>query len=216
VVAVDDDGRMRLALPVLVLSTALVAGCSAPTTAPTTAPDGAGSATTQTETAPAPSAAGEALLAKHALRGKSAMEVIDTLDRMPMDQRPTDLMASVRPDRLLVSGDDTEVTLPIPPDRFYLSVAPYVDSTHECFNHSLTTCKGELGGEDVEVSLVDESTGAVLADGVKTVFANGFIGFWLPKDTTATLRIGHEGKVAQTKVSTHADDPTCLTTMQLA
>ena len=160
--------------------------------------------------------AGQALLAKHALTGKSAMEVIDTLDRMPIEERPTDLKASVRPDTLLVSGDGAEVSLPIPADRFYLSVAPYVDSTHECFNHSLTTCKGELGGEDVEVSLVEEGSGTVLADGVKTVFANGFVGFWLPKDTTATLRIRHGGKEAQAQVSTHADAPTCLTTMQLA
>ena len=205
---------MRLTLSVLVvsLSTALVSGCAAPTTAP----DEVGPATTQTQTTGGPSAAGQALLAKHSLTGKSAVEVIDTLDRMPVEQRPADLMASVRPDALLVSGDGTEVALQIPADRFYLSVAPYVDSTHECFNHSLTTCKGELGGEDVEVSLVEEGRGAVLVDGVKTVFANGFVGFWLPKDTAGTLRIRHDGKVAETRISTHADAPTCLTTMQLA
>ena len=204
--------RATLSVLVLGLSTVLVAGCAASPTAS----DGAGAGTSRSQTAAAPSAAGQALLAKHSLTGKSATEVIDTLDRMPVEQRPTDLMASVRPDVLIVSGDGAEVALPIPADRFYLSVAPYVDSTHECFNHSLTTCKGELGGEDVEVSLVEEGSGAVLVDGVKTVFDNGFVGFWLPKDTAGTLRITHEGKVAEATVSTNADDPTCLTTMQLA
>lgn len=205
---------MRPSLPVLALALAatLVSGCAA--SAPT--PDAAGGGTTQTRSATGPSAAGQALLAEHGLTGRSAVEVIDTLDRMPVGKRPADLMASVRPDALIVSGDGTEVSLPIPSDLFYLSVAPYVDSTHDCFNHSLTTCKGELGGEDVEVSLVEEGSGSVLVDGVKTVFDNGFVGFWLPKDTTGTLRIRHDGKVAQARVSTHADAPTCLTTMQLA
>lgn len=205
---------MRLTLSVLVvsLSAVLVTGCATSTTTS----DGSGSGATQSQATAGPSAAGQALLAKHSLTGKSAVEVIDTLDRMPVEKRPADLMASVRPDVLLVSGEGTEVALPIPADRFYLSVAPYVDSTHECFNHSLTTCKGELGGEDVEVSLVEEGSGAVLLDGMKTVFANGFVGFWLPKDTVGTLRIRHDGKMAETKISTHSDAPTCLTTMQLA
>ena len=205
--------RLTRSALVVTLATVLVAGCAA---APTADRDETSRVTTSTQAATGPSAAGQALLAKHDLSGKSAVEVIDLLDRMPVGQRPKDLMASVRPDVLIVSGDDAEVSLPIPADRFYLSVAPYVDTTHDCFNHSLTTCKGELGGEDVEVSLVEDGTGAVLVGEMRTVFDNGFVGFWLPKDTTGTLRITHDGKTAQTKVSTHADAPTCLTTMQLA
>ena len=203
---------MRLHRPLLVAvtCTAALSGCAGTPTEPAQ-----GTSTgSQATSAPAPS--GRALLAKHALTGKSAVEVINELDRMPLEDRPADLRASVRPDVLLVSGDDAEVSLPIPADRFYLSVAPYVDTTHECFNHSLTTCKGELGGEDVEVSLIEEGSGKVLADGVRTVFDNGFVGFWLPKDIAATLRITHDGKVAERRISTHAADPTCLTTMQLA
>lgn len=203
--------RLTSSVVVLVLGTVLVAGCTAPT--PTTDRT---SATSRSQTAVPPPAAGQALLAKHALSGRSAVEVIDSLDRMPVEKRPADLMASVRPDALLVSGDGAEVSLPIPPDRFYLSVAPYVDATHDCFNHSLTTCRGELGGKDVEVSLVEDGSGTLLADGARTIFANGFVGLWLPRDTTGTLRIRYDGKVAEAKVSTHADAPTCLTTMQLA
>lgn len=203
--------RVHRALVLAAVCTTVLAGCAAtPTDTPTS------SATATAGSSSAPTAAGEALLAKHALTGRSAVEVIDSLDRMSVKDRPADLRASVRPDTLVVSGDDAEVALTLPADRFYLSVAPYVDTTHECFNHSLTTCKGELGGKDVDVSLVEDGSGRVLAEGVRTVFDNGFIGFWLPKDITATLRISHEGKVAQSQVSTDADAPTCLTTMHLA
>ncbi|WP_281366691.1 CueP family metal-binding protein [Nocardioides massiliensis] len=75
-----------------------------------------------------------------------------------------------------------EVSLDVPEDRFYLAVAPYVDQTHECFYHSLTTCLGELDSADVRVKIVDEANDEVLVDEVRTTFDNGFLGFWLPRD----------------------------------
>jgi len=188
---------------------ALLSACA--TTSPTA--DSPSTASAQASAASTP--AGRALLDKHALAGKSTVEVIDVLDRMPVGQRPKDLRASVRPDALLLSGDGAKLSLPMPADRFYLSVAPYVGTTHDCFHHSLTTCKGELGGEQVQIRLVEDGTGAVLADGTRTVHDNGFVGFWLPRNTTATLTVTHDGKVATSRVSTGNDDPTCLTTMQL-
>lgn len=184
-------------------TTGSVSGERAPTSAQSASPSGG------------VSAAGQALLAKHSFSGRSAVEIIDQLDRTPVSSRPKELMASVRPDELVVSGEGTEVSLPMPEDRFYLSVAPYVDTTHECFNHSLTTCKGEMGGEDVQVRLVEDGTGSVVVGETKTVFDNGFVGLWLPKDMTGTLRITHGGRTGEVPISTHDDDPTCLTTLRL-
>ena len=202
---------MRATRPLLALGLAigLLSGCaSTPST-----PDPMGSPSIQTPSAT--SSSGEALLAKHDLSGKDAVAVIDSLDRMSLEARPATLRASVRPDGLLISGDDTSVTLPIPGERFYLSVAPYVNQTHECFHHSLTTCKGELGGKQVHVKLVEDGTGKMLADEARTLFDNGFTGFWLPRDITATLTVTAEGRTATSTISTGADDPTCVTTMQL-
>ena len=84
------------------------------------------------------------LLATYGLEGLDAREVIDTLEALPVDERPKDLVASVRPDVLLLSDDSSEVTLPMPDDAFYVSVAPYVAQTHACTFHSLTTCQGEM------------------------------------------------------------------------
>lgn len=167
------------------------------------------------------SPATDALLADFDLAGLDAVQIVDRLDRLGGSDRPADLLASVRPDELLLTatdadGDEEELALPIPSDRFYLSVAPYVGQTHECFYHSLTTCQGELGGKQVRVQIVDETSGEVLVDGPQTVFDNGFVGFWLPRDIEGTLRISYDGARGETSFGTGEDDPTCLTTVQLA
>ncbi|GMA34464.1 CueP family metal-binding protein [Demequina litorisediminis] len=73
----------------------------------------------------------------------------------------------------------------MPDDAFYVSLAPYVDTTHECYFHSLTTCTGEMQGEDIDVTVTDVETGEVLVDEAMTTFDNGFVGLWLPRDAEA-------------------------------
>lgn len=191
----------------LVASTALLtllAGCSS--TEPSTTADDTPDATPTS-----------GLLAEHGLAGKDATEIIDELDRLAVAERPTDLMASVRVDELLVSeaSSGEEVALELPEDRFYLSLAPYVDSTHECFYHSLTTCKGELAGEDVQVTVTTDD-GEVLVEQTSTTFDNGFLGVWLPRDVEGTVEVVHDGRRGAVPFGTGDDDPTCLTTLQLA
>ncbi len=143
--------------------------------------------------------------------------LVDALDRLPADERPQDLIASVRPDHVLVSVADgeQEVPLTLPDDLFYVSFAPYVDGTHECFYHSLTTCHGELGGQEVDVVLTDEDTGDVLVEETATLYDNGFVGYWLPRGVTATLQVSQGDLSATTTLRTDDDAPTCVTTMQL-
>lgn len=156
------------------------------------------------------------LLAKYGLDGMGTVEIVDHLDRLDSAERPTDLMASVRPGELVVSSGDDEFSLEIPEDRFYLSVAPYTDQTHECFYHSLTTCKGELAAKDVQVQIVDAETGKVLVDQTRTTFDNGFVGFWLPRGIEGSLKVTHDGQVGEVDFATDEDAPTCVTTLRLA
>ncbi|MFC4056694.1 CueP family metal-binding protein [Planomonospora corallina] len=200
------------------VSALLLSGCAAQggettATAPGAAPSAASSAPS---TVPPVPAGAEALLAAYGLDGRSTVEIIDHLDRLGGIRRPADLRASVRPDELVLSGRGQEFSLPIPDDRFYLSVAPYTDRTHECFHHSLTTCTGELAARDVQVTITDEATGEALVDETRTTFANGFTGFWLPRGIDATLTVTYGGKTGETKIYTGQDAPTCLTTLQLA
>ena len=162
------------------------------------------------------SADATALLAEYGLAGKDTVQVIDHLDRLNLEQRPAaDLKASVRPHELVLSRGAQQASLAIPSGRFYLSVAPYVNGTHDCFHHSLTTCKGELAAQDVGVRIVDETHDEVLVDEVRTTFANGFVGFWLPRDINGILQITYGSKSGQTKITTAEKSPTCLTALRL-
>ncbi|MEU4422976.1 CueP family metal-binding protein [Actinoplanes sp. NPDC024001] len=190
------------------VSALLLAGCVTaddPVTAPSAVPSAATSASRQAD----------GLLATHGLAGKNTVELIDHLDRLSIAERPTALTASVRSHELVISSGTHEYQLDIPDGQFYLSVAPYANQTHQCFHHSLTTCKGELAGQDVQVKIVDETNSKVLVDEARTTFDNGFVGFWLPQGITATLRITYDGKTGQTKIATGEQAPTCLTELRL-
>jgi len=146
----------------------------------------------------------------------AAPDLIDALDRLPVDQRPQGVMASVRPTELLVAGPgEAEPTaIPIDGDAFYLSFAPWVTGTHECYFHSLTTCLGELGGEEITVTITS-ADGDVLVDETTTTFANGFVGYWLPRDIEATLEVTYGDLSGTAEIGTGPDDATCVTTLRM-
>ncbi|CAM3023271.1 CueP family metal-binding protein [Prescottella defluvii] len=187
------------ALASVLMGVTLLAGCAS------TDPDG------PSATAPAD------LLAEHGLDGLDAREVVTRLDAMPVADRPADLIASVKPRTVELSDSSGATTsLALPDDQFYVSIAPYVDRTHECYFHSLTTCLGEMPNEDVQVEVVDRATGAVLVDEALRVNDNGFFGLWLPRAVDATVTVESGGRSTTSEISTHDDDPTCVTTLQLA
>lgn len=163
------------------------------------------------------STAGGGLLAEHELSGLETPEVIERLDRMPVDDRPSGLLASVRPDALVLSDEqERSVELPMPDGEVYVSVAPYRQQTHECHFHSLTTCRGELGNEAVRVVLTGPG-GEVLVDETRKTFDNGFVGLWVPRGIEAKLTIEHEGRAGTARIATRSgDDPTCITDLRLA
>lgn len=159
----------------------------------------------------------DAMLATYGLDGMDGPAVIEHLETLGGADRPEALMASVRPTELLLSDASGEVALPLPDDEFYLSFAPYVSQTHDCFHHSLTTCQGEFVQEPVSVKIVDQASGEVLLDEIRTTEENGFIGVWLPRGIDATLQVSYpvDALSGEQSISTRADSPTCLTTLQL-
>ena len=168
---------------------------------------------------PEPTADGTAsqdtFLTTHGLADMDAVAIIDHLDRQKVTERPTDLIASVRADELLLSSGDQEVVVDLPDNQTYVSIAPYLTSTHDCFYHSLTTCQGELDNEDIQVTITDEATGEVLVDEATTTFDNGFIGFWLPDDVTGLIKVSYQGRTGTTEFSTTDDGATCVTDLRL-
>ena len=49
-----------------------------------------------------------------------------------------------------------------------------------------------------------------------TTYANGFVGFWVPKDITGTVEITKDGKTGDVEFSSDKEGATCITTLQLA
>lgn len=196
-------GRMTVTKPI-VFAAALVLALAGCTASETTTPDDS-------------PASEPSILADYDLAGLDGRQIVDQLDRTPVADRRADLMASVRPGELLVSeaGSDDPTAVDLPDGEFYLSVAPYLEQTHDCYFHSLTTCRGELSGEEVQVTITDRDTGEVLVDEVTETFDNGFVGYWLPSGIEATLQIGYGEHSASTDIATGPEDPTCLTTVQL-
>ncbi|WP_194928699.1 CueP family metal-binding protein [Pseudactinotalea sp. HY158] len=161
------------------------------------------------------SATAEGILAEYDLAGLDGRELVDRLEATPITERPTGLIASVRSDAVLVTGaDGREAAVPLPADEFYVSIAPFVDQTHECYFHSLTTCLGELSGEEFDVQVLADDGSVVLAETASTN-DNGFLGLWLPRDLAGTLTVTQGERTATVPLATGADDPTCLTTVHL-
>lgn len=201
---------MRRFLPLALAASLVLSACArdaapdpaAGSAAPSAAPD-----------APTPAAVdGDALLADLGLAGLTGREIVDRLDRST-DARPLDLSASVREDAVVVGDGRSEVAVPLG-DEFYVSVAPYVGTTHDCFFHSLAGCQGELVEEPVEVRVTDDA-GTVLVEESTTTWTNGFVGFWLPRDVEGTIEVRHDGRAGSVAFSTAPGSPTCVTTLRL-
>lgn len=157
----------------------------------------------------------EEIQAEFDLEGLDGQEIVDKLDRQSKDERNSDLIASVRPNELILATEQGEASLPLPEDKFYLSVAPYLSRTHDCFNHSLTTCTGELSQEDIHITITDDE-GNELVNEDTTTFDNGFIGYWLPADKKGTITIEKDGKTGEVPLDTSDEGGTCVTTLQMA
>lgn|SRR5690625_1594838 len=126
-----------------------------------------------------------------------------------------DETASITSEELIVTNsDESETVYPLPNDEFFVSIAPFINETHPCTNHSLTGCQGEMVEEEFDVYIEDTEGNVVLEDTLKTE-ANGFIDLWLPRDKTYNITINQNGKKVESEFSTFEQDGTCITTMQL-
>lgn len=197
--------RISAVLPAVLAALVVgLAGCSAPAGQ---APESAAGTTASSNQA--------AFLAEHGWADMSAEQIVEAIDQDDT-ARPLDFKASVRPGELILGDAQGEYSLPLTSDDgFYLSIAPFVNRTHDCYFHSLATCKGELAGDTMHVTITD-SAGTVLVDDEVTTYANGFVGFWLPRDITGTVEVDFDGRTGSVPFATADDSATCLTTLQLS
>lgn len=122
--------------------------------------------------------------------------------------------ASITSHELIVTDNGKQTSYDLPKEEFFVSIAPFIENTHECAIHNLTGCQGELVEKNFDVLIRDEE-GTVVLDETMTSLENGFIDLWLPRDQTYQVKIEYDGKSVESVIETKKDENTCITTMQL-
>ena len=151
---------------------------------------------------------------------ESILERLDLNDQeltsivMALDERldePQDIGARITGEALLLYQGEEEVRVPLPEDLFFVSIAPYINDVHPCQVHNLITCRGELYGETMLITIT-LNDGSVLYSEERTTQANGFIGLWLPAGIEGTLSVEMPNRSVSHPISTYANSDTCITT----
>ena len=199
------------------------AGENAPLSgAPSSADSGATSANGAQGDASASGAASAARILSDAglpqLASATPEQLVDRLEALPVAQRPGGLQSSVTAAAISLkdAGSGEVAELALPSEKFYLSIAPYAQTTHECTFHAPTGCQGELSSANVGVKIVDADSGEEYVNRTVKTADNGFAGFWLPAGRTVNVTMTLEGKSGTVTTGTGAGDPTCLTTLRVA
>ncbi len=150
------------------------------------------------------------ILKQNGLTNLTVTEMVDKLDAT-LDETGI-INASVTGDQLIIKGENGyTITYDLPKDKFYLSFAPYINTTHPCGKHSLITCRGELKEVTFDVTIYD-SNDNILFQGSKTSMKNGFVGIWLVKGIEGRILVKYGDLTAESEISTFSDSNTCLTT----
>lgn len=110
------------------------------------------------------------------------------------------------------NGETLEV--PLPDDVMVLAIAPFIENTHACRTHNISSCRGELPLSDFTVS-VQQIDGDFAKELTLSTLENGFLELWLPKNGTYAVTIADGQLQAFEELSTFSSDRTCITTMQL-
>ena len=183
------------------------------------APQSAGSITSSTpvteSSVPSSSASAEqAFLTQHNLNGKTPEEMVEYIDQLPAP-RPLPFNAGVTSKALLVGDGTQQYEIPLSGDKFYVSVAPYINKTHECVDHSLSGCQGEMVKQPFHVKIIDEKQQVIMDKDISS-YKNGFFGLWLPRNKTMQIEVTQPGYVGKEVISTNDDSQTCITTLRLS
>ena len=151
----------------------------------------------------------ESILEGLGLKDQELTSVVMALDER-LDE-PQDIGARITGEALLLYQGEDEVSVPLPEDLFFVSIAPYINDVHPCQVHNLITCRGELYGETMLITIT-LNDGSVLYSEERTTQANGFIGLWLPAGIEGTLSVEMPNRSVSYPISTYTNSDTCITT----
>ncbi|WP_237468484.1 CueP family metal-binding protein [Vibrio stylophorae] len=98
--------------------------------------------------------------------------------------------------------------------EFLLSIAPYINKTHNCTFHVPTGCQGELVEQPMHVMVTDKNTGKVVKNEMVTTGKDGFVDLWLPQGPNYEVMFHYNNMMAMETLPTQMDSRTCITTMR--
>ena len=115
--------------------------------------------------------------------------------------------------------DGSHSSVEIPYDTFFVSIAPWINTTHPCTNHVPTGCTGELINKDMHLVIKDAKSGKTIKNEKINTGNDGFIDLWLPRNKTLNVSIHYGSNTeiyleAKETISTHTGERTCITSMK--
>ena len=110
--------------------------------------------------------------------------------------------------------DGQVISIPLPDDTMMVSIAPYINKTHSCATHYISSCDAELKSTNVKVVAITAGGKTVINKTMKTA-PTGFLDLWLPRNQAINITVSAKGKSATGKIFTNRDSKTCETTFKL-
>ncbi|PKN18115.1 MAG: hypothetical protein CVU71_11390 [Deltaproteobacteria bacterium HGW-Deltaproteobacteria-6] len=162
-------------------------------------------------TAPTKNSSDEQLKEKlTGIDGKTAVAIANKWHSDKMDA-----VTFVTPEKVNFKFKDGQViSIPLPNDSMMVSIAPYIDKTHTCATHYISSCDAELKNTSIKVVAVTGSGKTLISKTMKTA-PTGFLDLWLPRNQAIDIKVSAKGKTATGKIFTNRDSKTCETTLKL-
>ena len=142
--------------------------------------------------------------------GKTAMAIAN---KWHMDK--IDVVTFVTPDKVNFKFKDGEtISILLPDDVMMVSIAPYINKTHTCATHYISSCDAELKNTKIKVTAV-AAGGKILINKIMKTAPTGFLDLWLPRNQIIDITVSAKGKSATGRIFTNRDSNTCETTLKL-
>ena len=142
--------------------------------------------------------------------GKTAMAIAN---KWHMDK--IDVVTFVTPDNVNFKFKDGQtISILLPDDVMMVSIAPYINKTHTCATHYISSCDAELKNTKIKVTAV-AAGGKILINKIMKTAPTGFLDLWLPRNQVIDITVSAKGKSATGRIFTNRDSKTCETTLKL-
>lgn len=123
------------------------------------------------------------------------------------------ISASISDQSIYLNIDGKALEIDIESEDLYIAFAPYISTTHDCYTHSLTGCRGELIDQDITVRIYDEFD-ELLEEEIYNTGHDGFIGLFLTKRELYRVEVSYDGKLSSFEVRENTNQ-TCYTEVEL-